>query len=207
MLAFLPAFILALWAWYNGPIAQSETYHRFADQRTGPMQIPNFNDVASNLQFVMVALFLSYYRSYDPGSAYGVLLRAILLVGPCSAYYHLHPTSKTLVVDRLAMSAAFGSLTVHAHNFPGYTLWPIVGLSMGTVVYWSQTNDLRPYIILQYGGALSLLFTDARKCVLMYAAAKVLERFDSRVFDMTGNHVSGHTLKHIVAATAPVLLL
>lgn len=209
MLAALPAILLTLGLWWYGPVPQNEAYHQFADRRThtvGRMRIPNFNDVMSNLQFVLVALFLSYYRSYDPASAYGVLLRAILLVGPCSAYYHFNPTSERLVVDRLAMSAAFGSLTAHAHGFPPYLLWPTVGLSMGSVAYWAQTNDLRPYFVVQYGGALSLLFTDTRLCVCVYAVAKLLERFDGRVYTLTGRRLSGHTMKHIVAALAAVFV-
>jgi hypothetical protein len=36
--------------------------------------------------------------------------------------------------------------------------------------------------------------------------AKVTEHFDKRIFQLTGNRISGHTIKHLAAALTPVSL-
>ena len=43
--------------------------------------------------------------------------------------------------------------------------------------------------------------------ILAYAAAKLLEMNDHAIFDLTGQLVSGHTLKHLVAALAALPVL
>lgn len=189
------------------PIRQNEAYHNFADDRSH-LGIPNFNDVASNIIFVAVAVVLMIFNA-DPiaeSEALPVFYRALFLVGPCSAYYHLAPSSETLVVDRLAMAAAFGALQAHAHGMHPILLWPTVASSMATVVYWKRTKDLRPYICLQYGGAITLLFTRQWTTLPFYALAKVCERFDGHIFGLTSGNISGHTLKHIFAAVAAAFL-
>ena len=45
---------------------------------------------------------------------------------------------------------------------------------------------------------------DLLMMVGFYVLAKFLEHFDDRIFAITGA-LSGHTLKHIAAATAPVV--
>ena len=42
--------------------------------------------------------------------------------------------------------------------------------------------------------------------IMFYLLAKILENFDAAVFGI-GNWVSGHTLKHLVASFAPLVLL
>ena len=193
------------------PIPQNERFHDFADRREkrilNALRIANFNDTASNLQFVMTSLVLWWWRYAGAAAPFRVFVRSLCLVGPCSAYYHLNPNSRTLAVDRMAMSAAFGSLLVHAHASPAAAeilLWPSVLLSMLTVVYWRAVNDLRPYILLQYGGALSLLFTESWGVLPLYVLAKLCERFDHELFRMTNNRISGHTMKHIFAGLSPL---
>ena len=48
-------------------------------------------------------------------------------------------------------------------------------------------------------GAVGLALIAA---VLVYFVAKVLERFDGRIYDALGHAISGHALKHLVAAGA-----
>jgi hypothetical protein len=43
--------------------------------------------------------------------------------------------------------------------------------------------------------------------ILAYAAAKLLEMNDHAIFDLTGQLVSGHTLKHLVATLAALPVL
>src|SRR5206468_8146551 len=42
---------------------------------------------------------------------------------------------------------------------------------------------------------------------LVYGGAKVFEHFDGKIWDLTGHVVSGHSLKHLVAAIATYLVL
>ena len=192
---------------FLSPITQSESYHDFADKRIRTVlgvPIENFNDVVSNLQFVMTALVLMIWHGATP-EPYSVFLRALLLVGPCSAFYHLSPTSRTLVVDRMAMSAAFGAVLCHAH-LPEFMLWPSILVSLGTVAYWHTSGDLRPYILLQYGGCLSLTVTRCWPILPLYVLAKIVEKLDRRIFELTGGRISGHTLKHVFAGLAPLFL-
>ena len=203
MIQLLPPIILACALAAKGPVVQDEAYHGFADARSGAHGVvPNFCDVVSNVAFAFVSLVLMAF-SPSASEAYAVFLRALLLVAPSSAYYHWRPTSRRLVVDRAAMSAAFGALIVHGLRLPSWTLWPCVASSMGTVAFWARSGDLRPYIVLQYGGAASLLlFSDCSPCIVVYAVAKACERLDRQIFDWGGGRISGHTLKHIFAAMA-----
>jgi len=41
----------------------------------------------------------------------------------------------------------------------------------------------------------------------LYVAAKVLENFDAGVFDLLGNVISGHSLKHLLSAVATYMIL
>ena len=191
------------------PITQNEKYHNFADNRNKIILntvIPNFNDVLSNAQFVMTSMILMARFYAESTNPYRVFLRALLLVGPASAYYHWNPNSDTLAVDRCAMTAAFGSLFVHAHLGDSVMLWPVVLLSMWTIAYWKVKNDLRPYILLQYGGALSLVCTDCWGVLPLYILAKICERYDAFIFNQTKHTISGHTLKHIFAGLSALFV-
>jgi hypothetical protein len=43
--------------------------------------------------------------------------------------------------------------------------------------------------------------------VVWYGLSKVLEHFDTEVFDLLGHTISGHTLKHLAAAVATYVVL
>jgi hypothetical protein len=43
--------------------------------------------------------------------------------------------------------------------------------------------------------------------LLWYGLAKILEYFDLGIFEMTGEVISGHTLKHIAAAIAVYVMV
>ena len=98
----------------NGPIPQAPGYHAFADQRQF-LGIPNFWNVASNLAFLVVGLWglLILGRRPTPGvlpallPAYLAFFLGTVLVAIGSAYYHLSPSDKRLVWDRLPMTVTF----------------------------------------------------------------------------------------------------
>lgn len=75
------------------PIAQSQDYHAFADQRT-ILGIPDFWNFISNLPFALVGI-LGLMRRRD--AAARVLFGGVLLTCLGSAYYHLEPGDARLV--------------------------------------------------------------------------------------------------------------
>lgn len=208
----------------QGPMAQDPAYHRFADHRSW-LGIPNTLDVLSNLAFALVGvagLGLVYRRwtaLRDPwtGLPYTALFLGTLLTAFGSAYYHWRPDDAHLVWDRVPMSLAFAGLlaVVLAERVSGR--WarrifvPALLLAPATVAWWYASGDLRPYVIVQFGTLLAvtlivlLLPADRGRdfpwlaALGLYAIAKGLELGDAALFDATGL-VSGHTLKHLVAA-------
>ena len=141
-----------------------------------------------------------------------------------SSYYHLNPTNVRLMWDRLPMTLGFMgilSATIAERisvNTGVWLLFPLVAIGVLSVGYWYWTEtqgkgDLRPYYVVQFGSILSVLavlvifpprYTRSWCLVLaliLYAAAKVAEAFDSEIYKLT-QAVSGHTLKHLSAAAA-----
>ena len=76
------------------------------------------------------------------------------------------------------------------------------------MLWWRFTNDLRLYILVQFGPLLILIpalwfIRDARYLAAVlgcYALAKLAEFYDHAIF--SGLPVSGHTAKHVFAALA-----
>jgi len=209
------------------PIPQDPAYHLFADTRR-IAGIPNFWDVVSNLPFLLVGIYgLGRYKNLEEGmrsSAYIMLCSGVLLVCFGSAYYHLSPSTASLLWDRLPMTVAFMSLfsmLLDERVRPGArhgSLWPLVIIGIGSAAYWSITEsqghgDLRPYALVQFLPIVLMplilwLFTAKylRGNLLMwafgfYVLAKVFEHFDGTVFEALGP-LSGHTIKHLVAGIA-----
>jgi hypothetical protein len=182
-------------------------------------------------------LFLTRHDSASSGSfinrferwPYIVFFFGVTLACFGSAYYHLSPSTDRLMWDRLPMSIAFMSLfaTVIAeriHLRAGLvSLTPLVLVGVGSVIYWhvgeqSGNGDLRPYILVQFYSLLAIVLSAiifpsryTRSGELLgatgfYVLAKVVEVLDAQVFSI-GRIVSGHTLKHILAALAAYWIL
>lgn len=203
------------------PIPQDPAYHAFADARA-VAGIPNFADVLSNLPFLLVGLY-GLTRRPPPRmkAGYLVLCAGIALVSLGSAWYHLNPTSATLLWDRLPMTVAFMalfSLLLEDRVTDKKTLVPLVAAGLASVVYWHYTDDLRPYILVQFLPIvlmpLILLFYPKRNldgnalmfAVVLYAAAKVFEFYDRQVLEALGA-LSGHSIKHLLAGAATICII
>lgn len=218
------------------PIPQDEAYHKFADQRE-ILGIPNFWNVISNIPFILVGLIGTIaaikkkWVGFDT-PAYGACLLffiGICLSGLGSAYYHLNPNTNTLFWDRLPMALSFMAffsliITEHLHEKLGRAmLLPLVVLGCGSVLYWywseqSGSGDLRPYAFVQFLPIVLIpfilitrqaLFTrtkDLYVVLLLYLFAKLTEHFDSLLYAF-GGILSGHSLKHFLAALGVYWLL
>jgi hypothetical protein len=163
---------------------------------------------------------------------YLVFFIAVALVSLGSAFYHWAPSNERLLWDRLPMSVAFMALCsaiiadrIDAKAGNGWLLPVLVGLGLLSLVYWVWTEslgrgDLRFYGFVQFYPIIALpvvcrLFPEHRYVagsyilwvIAWYGLSKLLELFDRQVFDLLGGIVSGHTLKHLAAAGATLVVL
>jgi len=206
------------------PIAQDPAYHDFADHR-GLIGIPNFLNVVTNLAFLAVGiagivLCMRWREGTVARLAWTTCFIGVALVALGSAYYHYAPDNGSLVWDRLPMSCGFMALTVamlseHVNpRLEKHLLAPALALGIASVIYWHYTDDLRLYVLVQFLPLLLLpVIQFLYKCpysdrgllllaLAIYALSKLAEHFDTAVFATTGNIVSGHSLKHLLAAAA-----
>lgn len=216
------------------PVPQDPIYHQFADSRNF-YGIPNFFDVVTNLAFLIVGLLgLGTCKksavSVERRLISIILFGSISLTAFGSAYYHLAPTSQTLAWDRLPMALGFMAfLTLVISDYWSARLAknliiPLSFLGGVSVLYWHVSElygvgDLRPYLLVQYGGVLVilfilLLFPKKNKnhyyifgTIGWYALAKVFEYYDHGTFVLLDKWISGHSLKHLFAALATYWIL
>ncbi len=224
LILWLVAVVLVVLAFVLPALPQPLTFHDFADQRA--CGIANFADVASNIAFLLVglcglriALRLPADMKANTRVAYTATFAALALTAFGSAWFHLHPNNATLVWDRLPMALVFMSLlaatlaertTLRAH-------WPLPVLctiGVGTVLYWAVTDNLVPYLLAQAGTIgmillMTLLLPTAFTgrwllyvAAVSYGMAFLCERFDKAIFTVLDGVISGHTIKHVLAALA-----
>jgi len=208
------------------PIAQDPAYHQFADQIT-MLGIPNFWNVMSNLPFLWVGgIGFGLLGRFTGFVKYllMVLMGGIVLTGLGSGWYHLSPSNKSLVWDRLPMTIVFMSFfTLMIYDcinkkFAKMIFIPLLAIGIFSVLYWKHTEsagvgDLRLYGLVQFYPMLMIplimwLFQGSRfkpkdlvMIVLFYVIAKLFEHFDHSVFRALG-FMSGHAIKHVFAAGA-----
>jgi hypothetical protein len=197
-------------------IPQSQIYHGFADQRT-LFGIPHFWNVVSNLAFVLVgALGLMRVRGSLSAS---IFFFGVFLTGFTSSYYHWAPSDWGLFWDRLPMTFAFMAILANVieeridARAGKLLLWPLVALGVVSLLVWMRFDDLRLYAWVQFFPciAIPLMFwllppkyTGTYLWFVaagLYALAKLLEHFDAAIYGALGV-MSGHPLKHVVAAGA-----
>lgn len=217
------------------PIPQDPAYHALADQRR-VLGVPHFLNVVSNVAFVAAGVFglrvalragVAVTHPWER-LAILVLFSGVTLTGVGSAWYHLAPSNATLVWDRLPMTLAFMALLAltigERISVPlARRLFPVLlAAGAGSVVFWYAGEvrghgDLRPYGLVQFLPLaaiplMALLFPprytggSALGVALgLYAAAKLFEALDAAILSL-GQIVSGHTLKHVVAAGATAVI-
>lgn len=219
------------------PFAQPAEYHQFADQRSF-LGIPNFNDVISNLAFLLSGsvglVFLwrvrrmptqTTFHDRKESLPYWVLFLGIASVACGSIYYHWTPDIDHLMWDRLPIVIAIAALlstTLVERVNPAIGLWALpllVVLAVLSVLHWYWTEqqgagNLNFYIVMQFYSILLIVWLSLRfpsryidgndiyLVIALYALAKVFEMLDAQIFAWTNGWISGHTLKHLIAAYA-----
>jgi hypothetical protein len=229
------ATALAIAVFYSlvPPIPQDPVYHNFVDQRP-ILGLSNFWNVMSNVPFLFAGYYgLTRLSALSSQTAQLARIYSIGLILICfgSAWYHLAPDNGSLVWDRLSMTISFMTMmafVVGRVTKPEYglrALWPLIILGLFSVIYWDVTEqagkgDLRLYAIVQFlPGILipALLFTAADKFgtavsrwiwlgLAAYVAAKIAEWQDGGLY-VLGNLLSGHSVKHVLAALSSYYFL
>jgi len=210
------------------PIPQAQSYHEFADQR--PLAgIPNFMDVTTNLPFLVLGLLgvLLCLRKPPPVArvSWTILFLAVAAVAAGSAWYHLDPSDVSLVWDRLPMAVGFMALFTALLSesirtgLERYLLVPLIVAGVASVAYWYKNDDLRFYLWVQFipliciAMVAALFRTPYTKqyflllALAFYILAKVSEAYDRAVFELTHHVISGHSLKHLLAALALLMIV
>ena len=210
------------------PAAQNPVYHNFADQKMY-FGVQHFWNVMTNIPFLVLGMagLIKIHKRDLPGKLHGLhaayitFYSGLILIAFGSGYYHLNPSSSTLVWDRMAITVSFMSFFVLvvgesiSTKTSAKLLLPLLLLGSASVVYWHITEklgagDLRLYGLVQflpmlliplmlifYGSSLSgkrWIFA----ILLVYAAAKIMEIYDHQIYELIG--FSGHSLKHLFAA-------
>jgi hypothetical protein len=202
------------------PLKQAQDYYTFADRRSF-FGLTNCMDVVTSLAFLPVGLaglWVCFRRNHGAAQlSWAVFFLGLTAVSLGSAYFHQQPEDATLVWDRLPMTLAFMGLLVAVlteHLGERFRLWlaPACLIGMGSVWYWAASSDLRPYALVQYipfliVPAAMLLYPGnfTHRIWLLatfagYVLAKLSELFDSQIFAATHRLLSGHSLKHLLAA-------
>ncbi len=221
----------------HGRVLQFPDYNQFADRATlwAIPNARNVLSNAGFALVGLIGLWRLAPRRREPALRRGFWGYAVFLVGVSltafgSAYYHLAPDNARLVFDRVPIALACAGLVaaVRAEARPHADVRrdvAVLGLvAIGTVLWWRLSDvpagagDLGPYALLQ-GLPLVLIplwqwstptprgdrlwFVAA---LALYVAAKAAELSDRALFAATGV-LSGHTLKHVLAALAAAAIV
>lgn len=204
--------------------------HPFVDART-LWGFSNAMDVLSNLPLAVAGaagfwVMSSRLVAADARWPLRVFFIGLLLSSLGSAWYHAMPTPSGLVLDRMGMAVAFaGALSLAVAERVGTrAAAAVLGLTLLTALVSAAlplTNDnVLPWAVVQFGGVALIGWTALQRrvagaigvhlgvLIALYALAKALEMGDAAVFHATHEIISGHSLKHVVAALAvwPVLV-
>ncbi len=219
---------------FVGPISQDLSYHDFADKRQ-ILGVFNFNDVISNAPFLLFGAWglMSVRKRQIIQSIrihYVIFCVGVFLTGLGSSYYHLNPNNETLVWDRMPMTVAFMSFfsavidDYSNHNMGRKILIPALIFGIASVLYWHITEglgkgDLRPYAIVQFLPMILIILmlvmyepenTQKRFIIwglAFYGISKVFEALDKSVFEMSYEIISGHSIKHMMAALGSFFIM
>jgi hypothetical protein len=217
-------------------IHQDPAYFAFVDGRT-LLGVRNALNVLSNAAFALVGaagLLLLFrgrlaLRTRRERWPWAVFFAGVALTSVGSAWFHLGPDNESLVWDRLPMAVGFMGLLAaliaeRVDRAAGVALLgPLVLAGVASVLYWIATEragdgDLRPYLFVQYYPLACILlvlalfppaYTGSAGWIVglaAYATAKWAEAADGPVYAALGA-VSGHTLKHLLAAAGIASLL
>ena len=225
--ATVTALAFTLVAFALGSITRGPAFHVYADQRTW-LGIPHVGDVLSNLAFTIGgALLLMRTRPTLKPRVVRLAPWMMIAIGVGSALYHYAPGDATLVADwipiGLTLACILGAVA-------GDRLGPGAGapaaLTLGAAeifasIGWytdggSAGADMRGHVAVQIVGVVAtavlilvrpgrIARTPILAALALFALARVAGSYDVATFDAIG--VSGHAVKHLLAAAAATLAI
>jgi hypothetical protein len=159
-----------------------------------------------------------------------LLFTGVFFTSLGSGYYHWHPDNFGLFVDRLPMTMGFMGLFAaiigERVSERAYTilLWPLIFMGLFSAVYWIVTEsygmgDLRMYIFVQFFPLIAIplcvlvgppKFTHGYMIIVAlacYGLSKIAEYKDHEIWRLTEGVISGHTIKHLLAALGCYVLV
>lgn len=187
--------------------------------------------VAGLIVLLPAAKARTYFRVAGERWPYLAFFAALALTAAGSSYYHLAPDDARLVWDRLPialLSAALGVALIGDHARPAsrvslVILAPALVCGAISVWYWHASEqagagNIAPYMAVQlWAAAVTLLMlvseparysrrNDLWLVFLFWMLARGAEFLDAPLY-AGGLSLSGHTLKHLLAALAAAWLL
>lgn len=187
--------------------------------------------VAGLLALLPAARARSAFRDVRERWPYVAFFAALALTAVGSSYYHWAPDDARLVWDRLPIalaSAALGVALIGDHEragsrLPSIVLVPALIGAAASVWYWQASEqagqgNLVPYLAVQIWAAavvlLLLASAPARyshrnalwRVLIFWLLARGAEGLDRALY-ADGLFLSGHSLKHLLAALAAAWLL
>ncbi|MGR5065139.1 ceramidase domain-containing protein [Photobacterium sp. DNB22_13_2] len=231
ILLIVIALVLGILAIYFSPIRQSRNFYDYADQRL-LLGIPHFWNVVSNLGFLFVGIIglresIRNRLVINQSLSFVYQLFFISLIGAFlgSSLYHLSPGPFTLMIDRLPITIGFICLyCIVIAEYLSTTLGrsmllPTLAYGVLSVIYWYMTDvidgrgNMAPYVLVQLLPIIHIplilwLYPNSRNptryylyALGLYLLCKLAESNDEEIYQLT-SQVSGHFLKHILAALA-----
>jgi hypothetical protein len=191
-------------------ITRGPEFHHYADTRTW-LGIPNAGDVLSNAMFLVVALWSTH------PARLGV---AAIALG--SGVYHAVPSDTTLAFDWLPIvltlaivnAVVIGDRAGARAGRHASILGP--AFAIAAVAWWvasggTHGGNMAPYVAVQAVGIAlpavlvattpgSIRLRFLLVGLIAFAIARLCASYDRALLDAIG--VSGHSLKHVVAALA-----
>jgi hypothetical protein len=218
---------LIAFAVFGPAVQQPADHHHFVDTRMW-FGLANAANVLSNLPFAAFGLFglLLATRSSAMGCvqrvAAALFFMGLLSTAVGSSIYHVRPNDGGLLLDRLGMLLAFVGLLAWA-TADRVSGRAAIAMALSVLVLgclglaaWADNGNTLAWLTLQLGGMLLLAWFATLRAktpghavnlvavLLLYALAKLLELNDALLMQLSGQAVSGHTVKHIVASLAAV---
>jgi len=216
-------------------IPQPQWYHAFADARE-LLGVINFWNVVSNVPIGIVGLVglidvfkrPGVFEERDEAWGYACFFGATILAAIGSAYYHLAPDDARLLWDRLPIGLATSVLpiAVLSDHLEARAARPLIlpALIAGgaSAIYWRFSElaghgNVVPYLLLQLLAVVAIVLLARRPgrytrgrdlwvVIGIFGLARIAEVFDAAIYQ-AGEVLSGHTLKHALAALAAGLVL
>lgn len=204
------------------PIRRGPAFHTYADARVW-LGIPHIGDVLSNLGFVVAGVWqLRRARGFARLASAGVVA-----IGIGSASYHVSSIDTTLALDwgpiAITLSWIVAAVIADRHGRRAGVVAAVVGtlLALASVGYWLATGgtsggDMTGYVAVQAAGialpAAVALAAPGRipvspllVAVVGFGVARLCAAHDGELLTTLG--VSGHSLKHVVAAASAFIAL